>query len=217
MPFQLNDRLLHKETHHSNIDIPIDSHIGYDKFPGQNKNLLGSTINIKYRDRYEVDRNTDEVGKEENFEDNINYETNIWNQEFKIIRCDISEPYRMICISKNYKKLIVTDSRNYDNIISVYPDQLVDFLGMEVIDQYIADTREYNGVVIGCDNGEPCNSVIVESLIDSHEIRIVLEDECQSKMSKIIRINNINCYFTEDKIALLRKTLLEGKKIYGTS
>lgn len=217
MPLQLNDVLLHKLTQHSNVDLPISPYVGYDIFPKQDKNLLTSIIPIKYRDRYEVDKSIDEIGKEEVFEKDINYNTNIWTRDFIVIRCDITEPYRMICISTDYSKLIVTNSKKYTEIVSVYADQLNDFLGLKVSNQYYADLREYDGVVIGCDNGEPCNSIIVESLPNSREIRIVLEDECQSKIGKMMKINNIDYYYKKEDIILLRKTLIEGKRLYGIS
>lgn len=215
MPLQANDTLLHKLTQHSNVDLPISPYVGYDKFPEQNKDLLGNIVSIKVRDRNKVDVSTDDVSNEDDYD--FDTTNNIWTYKFKIIRCDSTEPYRMICVSTDYTKVIVTDSRNYEEIVSVYPDQIDTYMGMKVDDQYIADTREYAGVVISCDNGEPCNSVIVESLPDTAQIRIVLEDECQSKIDKIMRIDNIESYYKRDDIILLRKTLLEDKDIYGIS
>ena len=215
MPLQLNDTLLHKETKHSNIDLPISPYVNYDKFPEQNKDLLSTIISLKIRDRYEADRSIDDVSREEISEGDVDFDTNIWTDNFIVIRCDAAEPYKMICVSTDYTRLVVTDSRYYSTIVAIYPDQLIEFLGLKVLDQYYSDIREYDGVIIGCDNGEPCNSVIVESLTDSKEIRIVLEDECQSKIGKIMKINKLDCYYTKESIALLRKTLIEGKKLYG--
>lgn len=217
MPLQSNDVLLHKLTQHSNVDLPVSPYVGYDKFPEQNKDLLGTEVSIKIRDRSKVDVSIDDISSEDFRESNFDYINNIWTYKFKVIRCDSTEPYRMVCVSKDYSKVIVTDSRKYDEIVSIYPDQIDRYMGMKVDDQYIADTREYAGVVIACDNGEPCNSVIVESLPDTAQIRIVLEDECQSKIDKIMRIDNIESYHKRTDIILLRKTLLEDKDIYGIS
>ena len=203
---QLKDRLLHLHSKHTNLLIPSSDFIRPTIFPKQNKELLNSIININHRNMYISDKKD---------------EYNIFTTKCKVVRCDSTEPFVMICISLDYEFVFVTDSRLYNIMIVQYPIQLSQLIGIRVKDQFPAVIEEMDGCTIRVDDGEPCNSVIAEFL-ENDEVRFLLGDECFSKMfnyfdEEISDNYEYNKYRSTEEIADIRKTILEGKKIYGSN
>ena len=165
---QLTDVLLHKKTKHTNYTTPFSEFISSDKFPKQDKNKLNTYINLSYRNMYIVE-DRDEEGHL------------IITEEFLIVRYDVSEPFRLIGISRNFSVILIGDTRNYQDTIIQYPIQLNEFCILSVFDQYPAHIPEIKGVTLRVDEGEPCNSVIIEFLADNY-VRFLIGDECFTKL-----------------------------------
>lgn len=182
---QLSDVLLHKETHHTNLSVPFCKHITVETFPEQNGELLGTFVKLKYRNGYIADEK--EYSGPDKFDPHDVYE-----DEFYIVRCDISEPYRMIGISKDYSIILVTDSNDYEKVTR-YPVQLDNFIGISVYNQYPGIIPEVKGVTLRVDNGELCYSVIIELLSDN-VVRFLIGDECFSKISDYYDPKDLNDY-----------------------
>ena len=53
------DKLLHKITHHTNLEQPYNQYITGYKYPQQDVEKLGTTIQMKYRNRYVPNSLTD--------------------------------------------------------------------------------------------------------------------------------------------------------------
>ena len=171
---QLKDDLLHKRTRHTNLFVPHCEHVGANKFPTQNTALLDTYVTIKFRNMYKVEVE-DIIGPD------LHDPHDIFEANCRVVRCDISEPYRMIGITDDCQFILVTDSRYWETMVVQYPIQFNEFCGIKVQDQYVAQHNWINAVTLRVDNGEPCYSVIVEYLEDDY-IRFVLGDECFSKL-----------------------------------
>lgn len=168
---QLKDPLLHNFTKH-NVNIQFNKYFNTTSFPAQDIYLLGSYVYLRFRDYYTLES----YG---NIEADENYY--IREKRCRVVRCDIAEPFKMICISEDYLQIIVCDSRNYDLPIHVYPLQMTEYVGLKCFDQYITEYNEIKAFTLRVDDGEPCEAVIVEYL-DNDMVRFVLEDECFTKL-----------------------------------
>lgn len=171
---QLYDDLLHKRSKHTNLMVPFCEYITSESFPEQNIDLLDSVVPIRFRNMYVVDL-AEYVGSD------LAEEHDIFTRDCRVIRCDSSAPYRMICISLDYQFIFVTDSRYWEETVVQYPLQLNEFIAIVVFDQYPGIIPEIKGVTLRVDNGEPCYSVIVELLADN-QVRFLIGDECFSKL-----------------------------------
>lgn len=171
---QLKDDLLHLRTRHTNLMIPFCEYISSDKFPEQNMELLDTIVPIKFRNMYIVDR--EDLTEVEKIDPN-----DVYTENCRVLRCDNTEPYRMICISESYEFMLVTDSRYWEEKVVQYPIQFNEFVGIEVFDQYPAEIPEIKGVTLRVDNGEPCYTIICEFLADN-KVRFLIGDECFSKL-----------------------------------
>lgn len=178
---QLKDDLLHKRTRHTNLSVPFCKYITPEIFPNQNKNLLNSVVSIRYRNMYIVDKPV--TGPEEADQHDV-YETNCI-----VVRCDKSEPYRMICLSEDYRFIFVTDSRYYKTTVVQYPLQYNEFIGIAVYNQYPGIIPEIKGATLRVDNGEPCYSVLIEFVADN-QVRFLIGNECFSKLYDYYGIDN---------------------------
>ena len=249
---QLKDDLLHKRTIHTNRSVPYQENITPDTFPAQNQELLDTTVIIRYRNMYIVDKELSEV--------ELLDPHDIYEASCRVVRCDSVEPYRMICISDDYQFILVTDSRYWQEMVVQYPIQFNEFIGITVYDQYAGIIPEVEGVTLRVDNGEPCYAVIIEFLADN-VVRFLLGDECFSKLYDYYGVDNDwngrdpkiyqeeyrdadgyrvtaqqpiqftdinggppdtlkNIYdeaCTTEEIVALRKKVLEGKTIYGST
>ena len=250
---QQKDLLLHLHTKHTNLCIPYSDYVNSDRFPQQHPLLLGNTVKIKYRDMYIVDDLEDDIKEPDKYDPHDIYEA-----ECKVLRCDMVEPYRMICISLDYKFMFVTDFRYYEEIVVQYPIQYSQFIGITTRDQYVGIIPEIKGVTLRVDDGEPCYSIIMEYMEDN-KVRFLLGDECFArfydyydapdyngrdskeyenyidvdggKVDKTVNemfysidagpANNLHEMFKTfksfEEITNIRKTLMEGKEIYGIS
>jgi hypothetical protein len=203
---QEKDKLLHLHTRHTNLSIPYSDYVGYDKFPEQNKDILGKQVQIKY---WNIDYYH---GSSTDYEDN--HKEYIFIAECLVLRCDNVKPFKMILVSLDYRHIFVTDSRKYDTIVTQYPVQLTEYIGVNVKDQYVATLTDIDAVTLRVDEGEPCYSVIME-YIEGDKVRFVLGDECFSKLGEYVNGEQYKYsrLMSEDEIARMRKSLMEGKEI----
>ena len=180
------DRLFHMMTHHTNKEQPYNQNISGEIFPAQDSDKLGRTITLKYKNRYIPNVEIDpELGSEIPVYNNDDPYSNIYEGEFIIVRCDLTEPNTIIFLSVDYSIMLVGDSRNYQeeinpDIVYKYPKQIEEYLGLYLNNQYY-DTPEVRtrAVVVACDSTEPCNSIIAEFYKDN-TVRFLLETEVQS-------------------------------------
>lgn len=173
---QLKDDLLHHRTRHTNLMVPYSDYVKGDKFPIQDLNLLDTYVDIRFRNMYKVELPEEYLSKQEKLDPR-----DIYTAHCRVLRCDSTEPYRMICISDTYEFIFVTDSRYWQETVVQYPIQFNEFIGIKVFDQYVGEIPEIKGVTLRVDNGEPCYSVIIEFLADN-QVRFVIGDECFSKL-----------------------------------
>lgn len=202
------EKLLHLHTRHTNLYTPYSDYVGYDKFPEQNKDLIGEIITIRYHniDYYHS-------GSSTYYEDN--HDEYIFKSDCKVLRCDNVEPFKMILVSLDYRHIFVTDSRKYDTIVAQYPVQLTEYIGINVKDRYAATSTDIDAVTLRVDEGEPCYSVIME-YVEENKVRFVLGDECFSKLGEYVNgeQNKYSRLLTDDEIIIMRKELMEGKEIW---
>lgn len=181
------------------------------EYPEQNKDLLNTMVDIRFRNMYINDKHPEDIeDKPEEFDPH-----DIYTSSCVVVRCDAVEPYIMICISNTYEFVFVLDSRHYNEIVTQYPIQFSSIIGLEVEHDYLGnhDIDPINGVIIRCDNGEPCKMVIMDFL-DDDTVRFMTGDELLYKfivnhMSELEMIEKSNETITE-----FRKNLMEGVKIY---
>lgn len=173
---QLYDVLLHKKTHHTNYFSPKSEYVTNTKFPKQDISMLASEVVLKYRNHYIPDFDEEELSDVEKIDPH-----DIYENKFIVVRFDITEPYVMISISKDFMFCIVSDSRYYKNTVEKYPVQISKYIGITVYNQFVATREEIRGATIRVDNGEPTFSVIAEILSDG-SVRVLLGDECYSKL-----------------------------------
>ena len=193
-----SDELLHKLTRHSNRSVPYERHVADNQFPDQIAELLNTYVVLKYRDLRVVDdyhkdyiylgRPSDDepyFEREDGPEDIDQHD--VYEEEFRVIRADSSEPFVLIGISKDYSKILVNSTRIIDGdyafkeIISYYTKQDNTWIGLEVENKHNnKDIDRLNALTVRVDAGEPCYSILVEYLGATGIIRCVLEDECIS-------------------------------------
>ena len=177
------DRLLHKITHHTNLEQPYDKNISGIIYPAQDADLLGRTVTLRYKNRYlpESDRIFDEMAPDRYDDPTMTDEdVNIHEAEFIVLRCDLSEPFRAIFLSVDYTIMLVGDSRTYQDNVLKYPKQIEEYIGLYLIDQYFETPFIHlNGVVLSCDSSEPGNGIIAEFYADN-TVRFLLDYEVQA-------------------------------------
>lgn len=210
------DILLHKATKHSNMMIPFSLNVYGDKYPAQNNDIVGTTRILKYRDRFVATSENDEIpdnGRPYDDEKFIPFSSLtkendlIQQKSFVILRADIEPPYRYIAISTDYSR-VITGIMKYEkdaestaveideSIIPVAAFQTDDYIGLVVEDMYPKSTDTINANVIAVDAGEPCNTILMESVDRNDErykfnitnnqqysVRFVFGDECMSKVT----------------------------------
>lgn len=187
------DRLLHKITHHTNLEQPYNDNITGLKYPAQDKSKLGTTVSMKFRNRYESDTFHDDPGPE-HFEPS----DDIFEEDFLVLRFDIIEPYKLIAINSDYSVILVSDSREYENMVHIYPKQIEEYLGLYMHDQYIRTPDVIiKSVLLRCDSTEPCHSVIAE-FYTGNTVRFVLGTEAQSVVMDRYDIDGIRDYNAMD-------------------
>ena len=175
MPQQLSDDLLHLRTRHTNLMVPFSKYITATEFPEQNTELLNTIVSLNYRNMYVV--NKDELTGPEIYEE----ENGVHTADFLVLRCDIVEPFVMIGVTPDCSLFLVTDSRKYSEIITIYPKQLNEYIGLLMHDQYPGIIPEIKAVTLRVDNGEPCYTILMEFLEDN-QVRFLLGDECFTKL-----------------------------------
>jgi hypothetical protein len=209
MPKQLDDILLHKLTHYTNLAIPYSDYINYTLYPKQDKSMLNKHVNLSYRNLNIFD-NT-------NYPDPESYdEHDIYKSEFRIIRFDLYKPFKMVAISIDNKMIVVGNSSKFtDNkeFIFKYPQQISTIIGWHGTTQFVESTKGFECVVLSADDGEPCNTVIAE-FINNKDFRIILGDECFVKLESKNRYSNKEKSI--DDIAEIREKSLEGRLLYGS-
>lgn len=191
------DRLLNSITHHTNLEHPYSNDISSIIFPAQNSNKLGRTVKLRYVNRYIPDVNyTDDTSPEE-YEssmiiDNENDELirNIFEDEFIIIRYDLSSPFKIIFLSVDYKVMLIGDSRTYNdsNRVFKYPKQIEEYIGLYMNNRY-SDSEITRSVLFSCDSTEPGYSIIAEFYIDN-TVRFLLDTEVESVVFERYELKN---------------------------
>lgn len=193
---QNDDILLHRQiTKHSNLMIPFSDHVTAFKFPKQNEQLLNTTVTLKYRDRHISDKeaiNIPSSGRPKDdvvfTEADINKEGDdniIFTRDFIILRADITEPYKYIAVSTDYRHIVIGKMAEDGDInTEIYPVsmlQMSEYIGLYTTNMYFAKLDLVDGVILSVDSGEPCNAVILEYIDkDTNTVRFVLGDECFS-------------------------------------
>ena len=191
---QLYDVLLHKLTKHTNVSMPFCKYISGNVFPTQIPELLNTDITLKYRNHYLVDnsdlpcigRPSDDTEYRPKSYDGPEFngdQNDVYSGTFTVIRADGSEPFRLIAVSKDYKKILINSTKVKDGAyefltkISEYSVQDNMFFGLDVRDQYAGELNELKAVSVRVDEGEPCYSVMLEFLGATNYIRFILGDE----------------------------------------
>lgn len=192
---QNEDILLHRKiTKHSNLMIPFSDHVTAFNFPKQNKELLNTTVTLQYRDRYIADRESVNVPATNRPKDDIMFtkadikdgdENILFSGNFRILRADISEPYRYIAISLDYKHLfagkMTKDGEIDTEIYPVSMFQMSEYIGLITTNMYFAKLDLVDAIVLSVNNGEPTDAVIMEYIDKkSNTVRFVFGDECFS-------------------------------------
>lgn len=194
---------------HTNIWYPRSDYVGYNRYPAQDSSIVNNIVTLKYRNMYKVDMFQEDMGPVDEIEEDPHF---VYEDNFRVIRCDIEEPYRMVSISIDNSIILVNDSRNYINEVVQYPIQYDEFIGIDIFNDYGDKFRE--GVTIRVDNGEPCHTVIIEFLTDE-KIRVVLGDEVASHMSRYWYTIDVNGHTAPD--STLRTMDVDGGPTdYGT-
>lgn len=236
--------LMHsKITKHSNLMIPFSDHVTVLGFPEQNKQLLNTIVTLQYRNRYIADKEAVNIPSSGRPKDDISFieagihdgDGNIiFSNNFRILRADITEPYKYIAISTDYKYIIVgkmsEDGEIDKEIYPVTMFQMSEYIGLQTTNMYVGKLELTEAVVLALDNGEPCNAVIMEYIDkDTKTVRFVLGDECFSVIIGYIdtdfnfkelntledlRGYNMNRSITD--ISNLREYLLSDITIYGS-
>ena len=239
-----DDILLHLLTKHTNLQVPFSDYVKSNKFPAQISELLNTEVNIKYRNYYKTDletetraaviirngekvssRPSDDIQQLEDREPSL-YEKEekpfYYEEPFIVLRADAEKPFRLIAVSKDYSKIIVNSTEIIDGDylfltkVSEYPIQMNEYIGLQCEDQYAGDIS-LNSVTLRVDKCEPCYSVLMEYVGDN-KVRFILGDEAISKII-MYQDDNIDTFFreplTDAEIITMRKLAIEGKTIYG--
>ena len=241
-----DDILLHLLTKHTNLQVPFSDYVKSNKFPAQISELLNTEVNIKYRNYYETDletetraaviirngekvssRPSDDIQQLEDREPSL-YEKEekpfYYEEPFIVLRADAEKPFRLIAVSKDYSKIIVNSTEIIDGDylfltkVSEYPIQMNEYIGLQCEDQYAGDIVNLNSVTLRVDKCEPCYSVLMEYVGDN-KVRFILGDEAISKIT-MYQDDNPDTFFreplTDAEIITMRKLTIGGKTIYGT-
>ena len=216
------DKLLHLLSRHTNLMVPYSDYVNGHTFPAQISELLGTKIKLTYRNHYIYDTkllhapaitrrygeimssrpaDDDELIPEEGYDD----PTDTFTDDFFVLRADKVEPFRLIAINSDCSILVINstekdenDEYKFSTLISEYPVQLNDYIGLGVYSQYAGDVRELKAVSLRVDGGEPCYSVLLEFLGSSGEIRFLLGDECIHRLYDYYDINGSRDYDGKD-------------------
>ena len=193
MVSQLYDVLLHILTRHTNKEKPYSDYVSGDTFPAQNSELLNTEVTIKYRDYYQYDnanmrRETSGRPSDDNqtsysigpddYDDNL-----IRTDKFTVLRADAAEPYRLIAVNRDYTRILVNSSKptdtgyEFDTLVSEYPVQYNEYIGIGVYAQYPGDERQIKACTLRVDHGEPCHSIMMEYLGSTGKVRFTFGDE----------------------------------------
>jgi hypothetical protein len=193
--------MLHEQTRHTNIDRPYNRYVAGETFPEQITELLNTEVTLKYRNYDIVDDNMEAVcaGRPEDDQDYDFYnreigaedfdQIDVYENKFRVIRADSSEPFVLIGISEDYSKILVNSTRieedgeyRFKKFISSLPQQLNNYFGLEVENRHTGEIETIPGVTIRVDDKEATYSIIVEFLGSTNTIRVVLGDECFSRI-----------------------------------
>ena len=120
---QTDQILMHsKITKHSNLMIPFSDHVSALEFPEQNKQLLNTIVTLQYRNRYIADKRSVNIPSCGRPKDDIPFieagistgdDNIIFSNDFRILRADITKPYKYIAISVDYKDIIEIENYAY--------------------------------------------------------------------------------------------------------
>lgn len=287
------DILLHLLSRHTNLQIPFSDYVKSKEFPKQISELLNTEVTIRYRDFSITDldtekraaviiKNGEKISSRPN-DDNQQLEDResdlyeieerpyAYKGKFRILRADSTEPYRLIAISEDYSKIIVNSTKKDENdeyeflsLVSEYPIQMNEYIGLGCYDQYAGEIPEIKAATLRVDKCEPCYSILMEFLGSTGVVRFILGDEAISKLYDYFDISGSRDYdnrhandeenpvditgehadadthgykfndvnggysnnwdkmydrniiMTDEEIINFRKSILEGKTIYGT-
>lgn len=242
--WKLSDTTLMERIKQTNTTLPHSDYITDTEFPEQNLEFLNTEMELEYRNYYKYNlkdalekpaveiidgvkvslRPHDDPQFMEYRElvgPDYDDASDTYTQTFKIVRCDLAEPNVFIAISADYDIIAVgSTALNSDGIykfldtIFVYPIQISELFNQPLQSHYM-DSNFINDVYIDClairvDGSNPSYSVLME-LLDDNVVRFVLGDEVT-----IISNELPNEFISYLSIPDYRKSILEGKVIYGT-
>lgn len=238
------DILLHDYIGHTNKLQPYSVEIGYNKYPAQ-ENDIGTTITLKYRYRQLPEHAQDDPPVHRPEDDTDYYEpkqytegeeNNLMEEEFTILRHDKMECFeaKLIAISVDFAKILCIRLDQVTDLTTdcfIYPNQMTELIGFNVIPQYVADLQSPREAHVICaTKAEPMYSVILE-YIDDSKYRVLTADEVQflipvDDWKLITRADNFEkvwvpvenpvpyFYLNDMQIGTVRRNLMEGFRPY---
>lgn len=160
---------------YDNLQFPFVETITSRDFPAQTDVMLGATIPLWYMD---------ETVHEKQY------------GEFKVIRWDLTVPYRVILINDDLQIIIVTRSedvlddgtgqvddigRHVNNAhVHQIPIQNFELLGMETMDYFFKDTKTNCGVFLRADAGGDHPQFVLLETLDDETYRVITLEETKS-------------------------------------
>lgn len=233
------DVMLHLLTRHTNLVQPYSDYVQPNIFPEQISELLNTEVTIKYRNHYLSDRSLNEraatiirngeIISSRPSDDRQQIETRVSKVEedefpfvsegtFRIVRADATPPYRLIGISTNYQFIIVNSSEQDESgeyaftyLVSEYPTQLNEYIGLECYNQYGGEIQELRAATLRVDATEPCYSILIEFLGSTGIARFILGDEAASILYDYYDIDGSSDYNAKHATEELNPTDVTGE------
>lgn len=229
-----NKAYLHKIFKLSNRTVPYEQNVnaketvsGIKFYPDQITSLVGTTIELKYRDHNQcqftefrnisssnihrpnddTDYLTKNVGPEE-----YEYEAHdIYTKQFKVLRADAESPYRLIVVSLDYEIMLVSSTEKnsnnhykFETDVCEYPIQESEFIGCNTINQF-----PYPGTINASSNTRR-SSNFSRGLV----LRVDSGEPCYSIMADEIENSNKARYLLGDEVWAWLNRYTEAVQIY---
>lgn len=231
MPKDLDRKFLHKFTKHTNLYKPHSEKVSSTTFPEQISELLNTIVTLKYRDHRIGDKDIVSIPSYGRPKDDGEYfkftnegpdkldPHDIYTGDFKIIRADKVDPFRMIAISTDYDKIIISTTKQengnyiYPDIVCEYPIQMNEYIGIACFDKYnILEEPRLKSVTLRVDTYEPCYSVLMEILGSTGYVRFLLGDETEAFFDDYYDTDGSKDYNAKDASEYDNPTDVDGYK-----
>ena len=199
-----NKHFLHEYIRHTNVERPTPNIIGYNDYPLQVEDAVGSIEDLIYTDQRFVYNDINPDSKEQ---ESVN--DRIHKDKFLTLRYDNKLAYKsakVIYMSTNCRTVIVTQQDKSKDYLCT-PDEFEYLVGMRVYPEYKGLTRE--AYVFAVQALEPGFAVIVEYL-DNDYCRFICDDELYFTYNP----DDIYIPVIKPDLADIRRRLLEGRIIY---